>query len=117
MPLKTRKRLDRSTFRRRKRRAPVATLNQPWHLCGRIDYLVEFDPGTTTMPALMTRHLPIASTLGWVFLVMAATGVQAQETPIAFSGATLIPIRGEPVSNAVLVVHRGRIVAAGPAPL
>ncbi len=39
----------------------------------------------------------------------------AQETPLAFTGAMVVPIRGEAISNGVLVVHRGRIVAVGPA--
>ena len=39
----------------------------------------------------------------------------AQETPLAFTGAQLIPIAGEPISDGVLVVQRGKILAVGPA--
>jgi imidazolonepropionase-like amidohydrolase len=44
-----------------------------------------------------------------------AAGLCAQEKPVVFSGAQLIPIAGEPVANGVLVVQGGRIVAVGAA--
>jgi imidazolonepropionase-like amidohydrolase len=41
--------------------------------------------------------------------------VAAQERPVAFRGAHIIPIEGAPFDDGVLVVHRGRITAVGPA--
>ena len=41
-------------------------------------------------------------------------GARAQERPVAFEGATLLTISGPAVPDGVLVVHRGKIVAAGP---
>ena len=40
--------------------------------------------------------------------------VRAQERPLAFTGATIIPISGPAMTDGVLVVHRGKIVAVGP---
>ncbi len=40
--------------------------------------------------------------------------VEAQETPLAFRGAHLIPIAGPEIERGTLVVHRGAIVAVGP---
>ncbi len=37
----------------------------------------------------------------------------AQDRPIAFAGARIIPIRGEPIADGVLVVRHGRIVSVG----
>lgn len=39
----------------------------------------------------------------------------AQEQPVAFRGATIIPITGDPIPSGVLVVHQGKIAAIGPA--
>jgi imidazolonepropionase-like amidohydrolase len=39
---------------------------------------------------------------------------RAQERPVAFTGATLVTVSGPVVADGVLVVHRGKIVAAGP---
>lgn len=55
----------------------------------------------------MLRRCVLALLCG---LPMLAT---AQERPIAFTGATLLPISGDPVENGTLLVHRGRIVAVG----
>jgi imidazolonepropionase-like amidohydrolase len=49
-----------------------------------------------------------------LFLCFGAAG-RAQDKPQAFVGAQIIPISGPPISNGVLVVHRGKIVAVGPA--
>ena len=38
-----------------------------------------------------------------------------QEKPTAFTGATIIPIAGEPIENGTLLVHEGKIVAVGAA--
>jgi imidazolonepropionase-like amidohydrolase len=48
-------------------------------------------------------------------LLLSATAAHAQERPQAYVGAQIIPISGPPVTNGVLVVHRGKIVAVGPA--
>jgi imidazolonepropionase-like amidohydrolase len=45
------------------------------------------------------------------FLV--AIGLFAQERPIAFTGARIIPIAGPEISNGVLVIHQGKITAVG----
>ena len=50
-----------------------------------------------------------------VILLCMVTAVEAQETPLAFEGAEIIPITGEPISNGVLVVENGKIVAVGEA--
>ena len=39
---------------------------------------------------------------------------RAQERPVAFTGATLVAVSGPAVEDGVLVVHKGKIVAAGP---
>lgn len=44
-----------------------------------------------------------------------AAGALAQEKPLAFTGAQIIPIAGEPIANGVLIVQRGKILAVGPA--
>jgi len=40
---------------------------------------------------------------------------QAQTTPLAFEGARILPIDAPDIDSGVLVVHRGKIVAVGPA--
>ena len=52
-----------------------------------------------------------------LFAVFCAAAFQAnaQEGPIAFVGATLIPIEGEVIENGTLLVQAGRIVAIGAA--
>src|SRR5688572_13331126 len=50
-----------------------------------------------------------------LFLMGCAACVFAQTRPIAFTGARLIPVSGSDISDGVLVVHNGRIVAAGAA--
>ena len=47
-------------------------------------------------------------------LACAPAAARAQERPVAFAGARLITISGPAVEDGVLVVHRGKIVAAGP---
>lgn len=49
-----------------------------------------------------------------LFLCFGAAG-RAQDKPQAFVGAQIIPISGPPIPNGVLVVHRGKIIAVGPA--
>ena len=49
-------------------------------------------------------------------VVLAAAGnAGAQDKPLAFTGARIIPIARQPVANGVLVVQGGRILAVGPA--
>jgi imidazolonepropionase-like amidohydrolase len=48
-------------------------------------------------------------------VLFCACGAFAQERPRAFTGAQIIPVSGPPIIGGVLVVHRGKIVAAGPA--
>ena len=53
--------------------------------------------------------LPLAVLLGL------AASLSAQEKLIAFTGAQIIPIAGEPIANGVLVVQHGKILAFGAA--
>ena len=48
-------------------------------------------------------------------LLVMAIGVLAQEKPLVFQGAQIIPITGEPIPQGVLVVQGGKILAVGPA--
>ena len=48
---------------------------------------------------------------GWL---AATTPGLAQETPIAFVGAHLIPIAGPEITEGVLIVQNGKIIAVGP---
>ncbi|MFM8333976.1 MAG: amidohydrolase, partial [Opitutaceae bacterium] len=49
-------------------------------------------------------------------LILATAGhALAQDKPLVFTGARIIPIAGQPVDNGVLVVQGGRILAVGPA--
>ena len=54
-----------------------------------------------------------------LFLVLAALClappalVRAQDMPVAFTGARIIPIVGDEIERGTLVVHRGKIVAVG----
>jgi len=51
------------------------------------------------------------------FAVVAVVGIAciaaAQEAPLAFTGAAIIPIVGEPIERGTLVVQNGKIVAVG----
>jgi imidazolonepropionase-like amidohydrolase len=47
-------------------------------------------------------------------LVFAGPSGFAQENPIAFSGARIIPIEGSPIPDGVLVIQGGKITAVGP---
>jgi imidazolonepropionase-like amidohydrolase len=50
-----------------------------------------------------------------LLMLMCATAALAQDRPHAFVGAEIIPVSGPPIPNGVLVVHRGKITAVGPA--
>ncbi len=62
------------------------------------------------MPMRPLRFLATACVL-----LAAALPASAQQKPTAFTGATIIPIAGEPIENGTLVVHEGRIIAVGAA--
>lgn len=52
----------------------------------------------------------------WSFLVLVLAGISsavAQDRPLVFRGARLIPITAPPIENGVLVVQGGKIVAVG----
>ena len=53
--------------------------------------------------------LPLAVLLGL------AASLSAQEKPVAFTGAQIIPIAGDPIAHGVLVVQHGKILAIGAA--
>ncbi len=53
------------------------------------------------------------TSLACLLLLLLATPAAAQEAPIAFVGARVIPIEGEEIEGGVVVVHRGRIAAIG----
>jgi len=46
-------------------------------------------------------------------LLVLATAAGAQQTPIAFTGAHLIPVDGPEIESGTLLVHEGKIVAIG----
>lgn len=48
-------------------------------------------------------------------VLLCAGGAAAQERPQAYTGARIIPIAGPEIDDGVLVVHRGKVVAVGPA--
>src|SRR5690606_29187480 len=58
------------------------------------------------------RHMKTRVSL-FGLLLLCGAHVAAQERPHAFTGAQILPISGEPISNGVLVVHRGKITAVG----
>lgn len=47
--------------------------------------------------------------------LLTAAALHAQENPVAFTGATIIPISGAPVENGLLLVQHGKITAVGDA--
>jgi imidazolonepropionase-like amidohydrolase len=46
-------------------------------------------------------------------LLCALATARAQDRPQAFTGATIIPVSGPAITDGVLVVHRGKIIAVG----
>ena len=61
-------------------------------------------------------HIRSHSSLAAVVALLGlAASAAAQEQPTAFTGATIIPVAGEPIENGTLVVHEGKIVAVGAA--
>ncbi|MEX1202334.1 MAG: amidohydrolase family protein [Ferruginibacter sp.] len=57
----------------------------------------------------MRKQLFLASLL-WL-----CASAMAQEKPVAIKGATIYPIAGAPISNGILVVHKGKILSVGAA--
>lgn len=57
----------------------------------------------------LSRLVPLA-----VF-ALAAAASPAQERPVAFVGATVMPVSAPPIADGVVVVQNGRITAVGPA--
>lgn len=57
--------------------------------------------------------LKFLCTLTWLLLIIPAQHAQAQDNPLVFKGAHIIPIAGEPIDNGVLIVEDGKIVAVG----
>ncbi len=53
--------------------------------------------------------------IGGILFIFASTNLHAQENPVAFTGAHIIPVVGDEIENGVLVVHRGEIVTVGDA--
>ena len=58
-------------------------------------------------------RVPLCASL--ILFLSSSIGLHAQEAPVAFVGARLVPIEGPEIPDGVLVVHKGRIVAMGPA--
>ncbi len=57
----------------------------------------------------MVKRLPLLAAL----LLFAAPPLRAQDAPVAFVGARIIPIAGPEIPRGVLVVQKGRVVAVG----
>ncbi len=77
----------------------------------RVRSRMELEEGET-----MRRQKWINNAAGVLAGVLAsASPLWAQERPLAFVGAHLIPIEGEELDDGVLVVEGGRITAVGPA--
>src|SRR5690606_29402763 len=51
--------------------------------------------------------------LSFLLVSFLAMGLQAQEKPMAFKGALVYTVAGDPIENGVLVVHKGKIVSVG----
>jgi imidazolonepropionase-like amidohydrolase len=63
--------------------------------------------------ALMPRRHALGALLAGI-LVAAPPPALAQDGPVAFRGARILPIAAAPIEDGTLVFHRGRIVAVGP---
>ncbi len=50
---------------------------------------------------------------GMLFVGIFSTSILAQTNPIAFKGAHIIPISGNPIENGVLVIQNGEIISVG----
>jgi len=63
-------------------------------------------------PAARARRLIGRGSMSAVLLFLAPPGL-AQERPIAFVGASIVPIDGEQLWQGTLLIHRGKIAAVG----
>ncbi|WP_217905172.1 amidohydrolase family protein [Altererythrobacter lutimaris] len=59
------------------------------------------------------KHRLGLSALACATVLASATPLLAQERPIAFTGATIMPMTGETIENGTIVVHEGKITAIG----
>src|SRR2546423_15544832 len=76
--------------------------------------LVDCYSPLTVRPNL-SEELPMKKLLSLVFaLLCACAAARAQERAVAFTGATVITVSGQTITDGVLVVRRGKIVAVGP---
>lgn len=57
--------------------------------------------------------MPLSNRLAGVCLLLASSGA-AQERPIAFLGARVVPIAAPAIEDGTVLVHRGKVVAVGP---
>src|SRR5690606_1022921 len=48
-----------------------------------------------------------------VLFLIVTIATQAQEKPIAFKGALIYTVAGNPIENGVLIVHQGKILSVG----
>jgi imidazolonepropionase-like amidohydrolase len=64
-------------------------------------------------PGLPAARTPLAALALLAVAMTGPTPVQAQDTPIAFQGARILPISGPEIENGTLVVHQGVIRAVG----
>ena len=62
----------------------------------------------------MNHRRLLAAALAIVISAAASSPIVAQSAPRAYFGARLLPVSSPPVDDGVLVVHKGKIVAAGP---
>ena len=69
--------------------------------------------GLTKVARDMLHPLFKSLAAGATALLCLAASLHGQEIPIAFVGAKIIPIAGEPIANGVVVVQRGKIVSIG----
>lgn len=66
----------------------------------------------------VSRHCYISGGLAaalWLGLTLSPFRLAAQEVPLAFSGGKVFTISGQTFDGGILVVHRGRVLAVGPA--
>lgn len=61
----------------------------------------------TTFQSILPKRL------SFLLVSFLAMGLQAQEKPMAFKGALVYTVAGDPIENGVLVVHKGKIVSVG----
>jgi len=65
-------------------------------------------------PREMTRAWQL-SLAGLLMIAVLPFPAPAQDNPLAFTGAKIIPVVGDPIENGVLVLQAGKILAVGSA--